>query len=228
MEPRPFGTCVPFFAVIVFPIMVVFFALFSTLSLLAGILCSVPLSCGCCCLYSWRCSKSWQTDLYQKIVYLSYYTVNRGIPRPRGIPEFMPVKDLIPKKKLESLDRKLLLCAAPKEIHGAKYRVQIECKSPRDPKALNAFFGASFVSFDTLLSLSSVKAALRKQYLSFGLNIQVPKGGEDQFLTTLGTKVLQRILFLIHASPPPCLSMLHIHAVPSFIRLFLDFFGLPL
>jgi hypothetical protein len=73
------------------------------MSLVTGILCSGPLSFGCCCLYSWRFSKSWQTDLYQKVIYLAYYFENRGLPRPQVHPKFMPVDDMKPKKKLESL-----------------------------------------------------------------------------------------------------------------------------
>lgn len=118
----PCGACVPFLAMIIFPFLVLFFVIFCAMSLVTGILCSGPLSFGCCCLYSWRFSKSWQTDLYQKVIYLAYYFENRGLPRPQVHPKFMPVDDMKPKKKLE------------------------------------------------------------KEYLDYGLNIQVPKGGEDQFL----------------------------------------------
>lgn len=100
---RPCGACVPFLAVIIFPFLVLFFVIFCAMSLVTGIFCSVPLSFGCCCLYSWRFSKSWQTDLYQKVIYLSYYFMNRGLPRPQVHPKFMPVDDMKPKQKLESL-----------------------------------------------------------------------------------------------------------------------------
>ena len=100
---RPCGACVPFLAMIIFPFLVLFFVIFCAMSLVTGILCSGPLSFGCCCLYSWRFSKSWQTDLYQKVIYLAYYFENRGLPRPQVHPKFMPVDDMKPKKKLESL-----------------------------------------------------------------------------------------------------------------------------
>lgn len=100
---RPCGPCVPFFAVILFPFLVILFVLITTFSLVFGIFCAVPASMGCCCLYSWRCSKRWQTDLYQKVIYLSYYLQNRGLPQPKANSKFLPVEDIRPKQVLESL-----------------------------------------------------------------------------------------------------------------------------
>ena len=105
---RPCGPCVPFFAVILFPFLVILFVLITTFSLVFGIFCAVPASMGCCCLYSWRCSKRWQTDLYQKVIYLSYYLQNRGLPQPKANSKFLPVEDIRPKQVLESLGETIL------------------------------------------------------------------------------------------------------------------------
>ncbi|CAK9005933.1 unnamed protein product [Durusdinium trenchii] len=131
----PCGCFVPFLAIIAYLLMVLVLLLFTTLSLIAGLFFALPLSCGCCHLYSWKCSRAWNTDVYQKLIYFFYYFQHRGIKDPKASAEFMPVEGMAPRRVLE------------------------------------------------------------KQYLDYGLNIQVPKGAEDQFLEQyLSPKLLENFI----------------------------------
>lgn len=98
---RPCGCFVPFLAIIAYLLMVLVLLLFTALSLIAGLFFALPLSCGCCHLYSWKCSRAWNTDVYQKLIYFFYYFQHRGIKDPKASAEFMPVEGMAPRRVLE-------------------------------------------------------------------------------------------------------------------------------
>lgn len=75
---------------------------FGALSLVAGILCCIPWGCFYSWTYLWCCCPYyWHTDLYQKLIYMSYWGQNRGVPQPVANQEFMPVSGIKPKAKLK-------------------------------------------------------------------------------------------------------------------------------
>mmetsp|Transcript_76798 Transcript_76798/g.183983 ORF Transcript_76798/g.183983 Transcript_76798/m.183983 type:complete len:652 (-) Transcript_76798:75-2030(-) len=119
----PWLPCLPLATLVFYALMVLCLVVVASLSVVAGVLCFLPMAGFWSWTWFWKyCPIHWQSDLYEKMIYLSYYGLNAGAPLPKANTHFMPVADMKP------------------------------------------------------------RAVLEKYYMDYALNIQVPKGSEDQFL----------------------------------------------
>ncbi|CAK9067484.1 unnamed protein product [Durusdinium trenchii] len=99
---RPWCICLPCGSVLVYLMSLFALVVFSFLSLVAGVLCCLPFAC----IFSWTtfwrwCPLNWRTDLYVKMIYISYYLQHRNVKQPAADAKHMPVSDLKPKGELK-------------------------------------------------------------------------------------------------------------------------------